>query len=619
MLVFVSCFVCAHSFATDYYVNDNATVGDVYTTAIGNNANNGLTVATPKLTLTNLLSTYGPSGSNVLTSGDVIYIDAGNYYRTDKNLTLSVNGLSIIGADPDRTVFDNDRASADANLLFTITGDNITIEGILIVGYNKGTGGASAVHINGATGIVFNNVLTDENTPGGGSAAILVNNSSSVIFNGGGSNCNSASSVAGGGVNIEGVNNTVTFNDYSFARNSKDYQAGSGLFVVCSNGSTTVTVNRTIFEDNFNGTTTGGAAIFVSGATVNVNNSCFSNNESGAVSSTNYGGAISVGRGATMNINNCTFTNNFATSSSRGGAIAINPVSVTGGGAGSSTVNLTTCSFSGNTSAQGNHLYTRTTSSVNGFFNVSECTFTAPGSGVSVYSTVATSTITLANSSSPSNSGPAGSIIFTNTTIPSLTASTTCPALQGTCYGVILPVELKDFNAFCDQNKTMIYFSTASERNNDYFTLEKGDDFGNFKFLAKISGNANSSMLREYFYEDFNMNSHENYYRLSQTDFDGKREILQTIYFDANCNTNSELQSANIKENQCLIQSYFVKNKKYEISIINSLGKVVKTENFYSEQTSFSKSINFDNELANGMYVINIASDQNIKSIKVVK
>ena len=56
-----------------YYVNDASTNGDVYCTAPGNNANNGLTPARPKATLQAILETYQ------LANADIVHVDAGTY------------------------------------------------------------------------------------------------------------------------------------------------------------------------------------------------------------------------------------------------------------------------------------------------------------------------------------------------------------------------------------------------------------------------------------------------------------------------------------------------------------------------------------------------------------
>ena len=67
--------------ATTYYINDGSTVGDVYCTQLGNNANNGRTPSTPKL-IEQLAS------STNLLPGVVVLIDTGIY--TD-NVVIGTN------------------------------------------------------------------------------------------------------------------------------------------------------------------------------------------------------------------------------------------------------------------------------------------------------------------------------------------------------------------------------------------------------------------------------------------------------------------------------------------------------------------------------------------------
>ena len=76
-----------HSLSAVYYVNDGVTNGDVYATSPGSDANNGLTPATPKLTVTNLLTSYS------LVAGDVVYIDTGSY----SNYAVGINASGVEG------------------------------------------------------------------------------------------------------------------------------------------------------------------------------------------------------------------------------------------------------------------------------------------------------------------------------------------------------------------------------------------------------------------------------------------------------------------------------------------------------------------------------------------
>src|SRR5690606_5207423 len=63
--------VFATTSATNYFVNDSSLSGDLYCTAVGNDANAGTNAAAPKATLTSLLATHN------LGPGDTIFIDTG--------------------------------------------------------------------------------------------------------------------------------------------------------------------------------------------------------------------------------------------------------------------------------------------------------------------------------------------------------------------------------------------------------------------------------------------------------------------------------------------------------------------------------------------------------------
>jgi len=598
-------YTSSKSFSATYYVNDGSTTGDFYCTTIGNNANNGLSPSTPKATLTNLLTSY----AGILTSGDIIRIDAGTF--NDVNLVLNIPGIYITGTGPAKTIFDNANASADANRLFDITANNITIQEIYIKGYNRGTGGASAMQVSGVSGVIFNNVLTDENRPGGGSATIVIDGGSTVTFNGGGSNCNSSGSVAGGGVNVEGNGNNVTFNGYSFSNNSKDFQGGSGLYVA-GNNTTNVTVNNSIFADNRNTSAVGGGAIFISGSNLTINGTCFSNNSSFKTGGPNYGGAISVGKGATLTIANCTFTNNAVTNSGNGGAISIN-TSFAGSG-GTATVNLTTCSFTGNSSSSsGNHIYARVGFGNQAIFNINECTFSATAQAIRNDNTAI---INLQNSGNPSKSGTINTI---NTTAPTTSAVSNYPVLQGSCYGTVLPVELIHFTGNCENTRTNLSWSTASEHNNNYFTISRADSNLEFYVIATISGKNTTTVKTDYSYEDFQALAGTNYYRISQTDFDGSEKILKTISVDNTCSIRDgqEINSSFNIENQSITIGYhFDKNQTMTAEIYNSMGQIVQRTETFLTANNRKIEIKLNYAYSTGVYFLKLTNNSVMVSDK---
>lgn len=70
LLCFIVLF-CPKINATTFYVNDNSIKGDIYTTVIGNDSNNGTSPDKPKLTI---LAAY-----TIATENDTIIVDFGNY------------------------------------------------------------------------------------------------------------------------------------------------------------------------------------------------------------------------------------------------------------------------------------------------------------------------------------------------------------------------------------------------------------------------------------------------------------------------------------------------------------------------------------------------------------
>jgi hypothetical protein len=95
-----------------------------------------------------------------------------------------------------------------------------------------------------------------------------------------------------------------------------------------------------------------------------------------------------------------------------------------------------------------------------------------------------------------------------------------------------LPVNLIDFSAKVDNRQVVLTWSTASEKNNSYFTLERSQDGKNFQFVATVEGMGSTNSRTEYSFTDDSPFSGRSYYRLSQTDFDGRREYFSTVKVD---------------------------------------------------------------------------------------
>lgn len=119
--------------AATYYVNDASLIGDVYTTAIGNDVNSGASADQPKGTVSDVIADY------VLGPNDIIYVDVGTYTQSF-SFTSSDQGtpsgyIKIIGSGSDLTRFNASAASNNADI---INADYIWIEKINFINATAG-------------------------------------------------------------------------------------------------------------------------------------------------------------------------------------------------------------------------------------------------------------------------------------------------------------------------------------------------------------------------------------------------------------------------------------------------------------------------------------------------
>lgn len=92
-----------------------------------------------------------------------------------------------------------------------------------------------------------------------------------------------------------------------------------------------------------------------------------------------------------------------------------------------------------------------------------------------------------------------------------------------------LPIELEWFTGHNEGNINKLSWVTATEINNDYFTIERSRDTKNWVTLGNVSGAGNSNTPIMYEFDDDDYEDGVNYYRLTQTDFNGAFESFKII------------------------------------------------------------------------------------------
>lgn len=124
------------------------------------------------------------------------------------------------------------------------------------------------------------------------------------------------------------------------------------------------------------------------------------------------------------------------------------------------------------------------------------------------------------------------------------------------CTSVPLPVEFLGFNGLDKPGFNELTWSTGSERDNDYFRVERSTDGQFWIPIADVKGAGNSSTELTYTIQDKNIdNNIIYYYRLKQFDYDGTMKTHDDIVAVLNNHA-----------------------KPYIIKIVNSLGQEIPSD-----------------------------------------
>ena len=173
-----------------------------------------------------------------------------------------------------------------------------------------------------------------------------------------------------------------------------------------------------------------------------------------------------------------------------------------------------------------------------------------------------------------------------------------------------LPVELLAFDAYCQKPYTIFKWATASETNNHFFTLQESIDGVQYYNIDTIIGAGNSNQLNVYELSHKNTNNNA-YYRLTQTDFDGKQSIFAPI--NVSCSGSQILE-------------IFPNPFKDFVTIKGEIASEMLLELYSGIQKVDAKTIEFEGEykydlsnLKPGIYMLRVTSNNNTTNFKLIK
>ena len=179
----------------------------------------------------------------------------------------------------------------------------------------------------------------------------------------------------------------------------------------------------------------------------------------------------------------------------------------------------------------------------------------------------------------------------------------------------ILPVKMVGFSAVTAQQKVKLQWQTATEINNDFFTVERSADNNEWTAIKTIKGAGNSSEEKKYEVYDDAPVTGTLHYRIKQTDHDGKTSYseIRTVKYVAASNSVSLYPVPNTGNTINIAGIHDFKN--YELALLNTAGNLLYT-------TTVSKTAVELPSLPKGIYFIRItnklsAEVTNLRYVKI--
>ena len=176
--------------------------------------------------------------------------------------------------------------------------------------------------------------------------------------------------------------------------------------------------------------------------------------------------------------------------------------------------------------------------------------------------------------------------------------------VYGCSSNTILPVELTSFTGACSNGNQEFSWITATETNNDFFTLEKSVNAVDFIEAGRVKGAGNSTSPESY---HFVLNSDDavyQYFRLKQTDFNGKFSYSSVI----NLECSSDYYGAvtlfpNPVANEARIRFNFPIKEHIVYTITDIYGRPVQMGDIQTDENIRELEFPVD-ELSGGVYLV---------------
>lgn len=180
-----------------------------------------------------------------------------------------------------------------------------------------------------------------------------------------------------------------------------------------------------------------------------------------------------------------------------------------------------------------------------------------------------------------------------------------------------LPIELTEMKAECDGNKVYVTWTTATETDNAYFTVQRSQDGVEWTDLGQVAGSGTTTVSHSYTYVDLAPVGLA-YYRLIQTDTDGDWSSSNMV--PGGCGTGDGLEIVNVYDANdgfvtILVSSTFA--TQFDVSLIDASGKTLGVRNSQAINEGITQLTIEKGTIASGVYMVRLNNNEQVLTERV--
>jgi len=215
--------------------------------------------------------------------------------------------------------------------------------------------------------------------------------------------------------------------------------------------------------------------------------------------------------------------------------------------------------------------------------------------------------------------------IAQGTVLSATTFTSFSPITLGSAFNLnALPIELASFNAEAVGRTVKLTWETASETNNDYFSLLRSKDGANFDELAIVQGVGTSLTTVDYEIVDERPYQGISYYKLLQTDFDGTEVEVGLVSVQV-ANSNDEIlvsayPNPTIGEDINVSVSGLNGNEEVPVVVFDEFGKRYYQGKYQADDSGHLNFIITDtSNWGSGIFILQMNTEKGSIGIKLIK